>query len=429
MAILTDQSGRSSPWVVFAADVPLAPPVHGNRVRVAQMVAALRSAGFRVLYLYWERAPREGDVEAMRALVDEMIVVRWARSSLSKRRLRARRALALALSKMRLVSSKAWWRLVEERDFDALCPAVLRTRLAEILAERSCAALVYVYANLAPLAEVARARGVMSVVDTNDVMHLRAESLRERGIKPNGLLVSRRIEAEWLSRADLVLAIQPREAEVLARMVAPERVLLIEHGVRVPEAFDPRPAREERLVILGSNNRPNQDGLAWFLADVWPLVLRDMPTAELWVFGPLSRTSACRGPRVVSQGEVDDVSSAYTAARAVINPVRAGSGLKIKTIEALAWSRALVTTSVGAEGLETAANQAFLTADDGRAFADHCVKCLAHIEFAENLGTAGRALADARFSPVAVYAPLVAAIEAVSRPRMSVMLHQRVNAP
>src|SRR5690348_3866135 len=87
-----DADGR--PWIVFAADVALAPATHGSRVRNVQLVDALRKAGFRVLYLYWERTPREGDIAAMCSLVDELAVVQAPRGSFGKRSLRMRRGMA-----------------------------------------------------------------------------------------------------------------------------------------------------------------------------------------------------------------------------------------------------------------------------------------------------------------------------------------------
>lgn len=399
------------PWIVLAADVPLAPLVHGNRVRVAQIVAALRKAGFRVVFLYWERDPREGDVEAMRHLVDDLVVVRRKRARIGKRALRLRRGLAHAMSKTKLIGESGWWRLVANRNAVELCPTELRVRAAELIESRRAVALLCVYANLAPLAEIARARGVFSIVDTQDVMHERAETIRARGVKPTGLMVSRATESAWLARFDLVVAIQEREAETLRGMIDPARVLTIEHGMRLADRALELPIGRD-IVLLGSNNRPNQHGLEWFTQYVWPLVLRDVPDAKTLVFGPLSRTSACTGPRVEACGEVDDVAEAYARARLVVNPVRVGSGLKIKTVEALAFGKPLVTTSVGADGLESAAGRAFLVDDDPSAFAAHCVRVLVDENFARELAAAGREFASARFGLEQVYAPLISAIRA-----------------
>jgi glycosyltransferase involved in cell wall biosynthesis len=408
-----ESSGRDEkPWIVFAADVPLAPSTHGSRVRNVQLVEALRNAGFRVLYLYWERTPREGDLEAMRALVDELDVVRVKRGSIGKRSLRLRRGLARTLSGPRSLPEKAWWWLVEDRDSEALCPRALRARLEHVLDTRPVAAVLVSYANLAPLCGIARARGVLAAVDTLDVMHLRAATLREQRIRPTGLLVPRETEARWLADADLVIAIQEREARALRDMVGAEKVMLIEHAVAVPRAFERAPAREPNVVLLGSNNRPNQHGLAWFVENVWPHVLHEAGDAELRVFGPLSRTTACAGTKVRAMGEVADIAAAYAQARVVVNPVLAGGGLKIKTVEALSFSRALVTTTVGAEGLEDAAGDAFMMTDEPTAFARACALCLLDEGAARELGERAGAYARKRFSPERVYAPLVEAVRA-----------------
>jgi glycosyltransferase involved in cell wall biosynthesis len=398
------------PWILFAADVPLAPATHGSRVRNVQLVEALRAAGFRVLYLYWERTPREGDVDAMRPLVDQLDVVRARRSTLRKRTLRLRRSIARTLGTTRSLPAGAWWWLVEDRDAEWLCPKSLRTHLEHLLATLNVAAVIASYANLAPLAGIAHDHGVLGIVDTLDVMLLRAATLRAQRIRPTGLLVPRETEARWLSQADIVIAIQHREALALADMLSDTQVLEIEHALTVPPDFDPTPAREPTLVLLGSNNRPNQHGLTWFLEHVWPLILREQPDAELLVFGPLSTTSACTGPRVRSMGSPAHVQTAYRAARLVINPVRAGAGLKIKTVEALAHSRALVTTGPGADGLEDAANTAFLLRDDPKAFAEACVAFLRDFEAARTLGNTAGEYARKRFAPERVYAPLIQAI-------------------
>jgi len=81
----------------------------------------------------------------------------------------------------------------------------------------------------------------------------------------------------------------------------------------------------------------------------------------------------------------------------------------------LAWGRALVTTSVGAEGLEAGAGRAFLVADDAAAFAEHTVRLLRDPAAAREWGERARAFARAQFAPDVVYAPLVAALRARAR--------------
>lgn len=407
-------------WVVYAADIALAPAVHGNRVRALQLVQAMRAAGFRVAYLFWDRTGREGDVEAMRALVDELVVVRTTerslKSSLLRRRVKLSRQVARLLDRAPFRggikrpgwNDRAWWWLVRERDPHAICSPRLTQPFEDLLASRHVVAAMVTYASLVPLLELAHARSILTIIDSQDVMHQRAEKLRAQSIKPSGLLVTRDEEAGLLARADLVMAIQPTEALVLREMVGAAKVITVEHGVRVPPDFDAPIADREDVVLLGSNNRMNQHGLAWFVANVWPGVLASVPSARLLVYGPLSSTDACRGPQVEAEGFAPHVSTAYARARVVITPLLAGSGLKIKTVEALAYGRAVVSTSVGAEGLENAPRGAFVVADDPKDFAREVVSFLRDRARAVEFGRNAEHFAHERFSIEGAYAPLVA---------------------
>jgi glycosyltransferase involved in cell wall biosynthesis len=87
------------------------------------------------------------------------------------------------------------------------------------------------------------------------------------------------------------------------------------------------------------------------------------PTTELWVAGGVC-SLLDETPGVVPLGVLNDLSDVYQAAWVVVNPCRFGTGLKIKTIEALAAGRPLVTTSAGGDGLEAQAGTAYLRSDN-----------------------------------------------------------------
>jgi glycosyltransferase involved in cell wall biosynthesis len=409
-------------WVVCAADIALAPAVHGNRVRALQLVEALRAAGFRVAYLFWDRSGREADIEAMRALVDELVVVRTTertlKSTLTRRFVRLARQAAQVLDRKPFRgqrsrpawNDRAWWWLVRERDPEAVCASALFEPFEHLLASRTVVAAMVTYVSLVPLLRIARARSILTILDSQDVNHQRAEKLRAQSIKPSGLLVKRDEETRLLQQADLVLAIQPAEAVVLAEMIGAEKVITVEHGVPLPADFTAPVSNDEHVVLLASNNRMNQHGLAWFLELVWPQVLSAVPGAQLFVFGPLSGTHACHGPRVVAAGFAPHVKDAYAQARVVIAPLLAGSGLKIKTVEALAYGRAVVTTSVGAEGLENAPPGVFALADDPHEFALAVVSFLRDRARAAEFGQNAARFARERFSIESAYEPLIAVL-------------------
>lgn len=130
-----------------------------------------------------------------------------------------------------------------------------------------------------------------------------------------------------------------------------------------------------RLLFVGSMGyTPNQDGVLWFAEAILPLIRRQCGRPlRLHVVGPMMPnwlTARLRAlPDVVLDGYVEDLTSAYGEAELVVCPVRAGGGTRIKILEAVAMGRAVVTTSVGREGLDFAADE-MAVADDAESFAN-----------------------------------------------------------
>ena len=111
---------------------------------------------------------------------------------------------------------------------------------------------------------------------------------------------------------------------------------------------------------------------------------------------------------VTLHGIVDDLDEIYRRIDIVINPVRVGSGLKIKNVEALANGLPLVTTSHGAEGMEDGAGTAFLVADTPQDFAEHINQLLASQETRQALGEQAYAYAEENFSEDGCFQELMA---------------------
>lgn len=402
--------GASSvgPRVLVVSSIQLDPPTHGNRARNRALVGALRRAGCEVHYLFWSTSSDEAyPAEAMQSLVDsgELVRARAPRALRNAQRL-ARNAAHL-LGRSGMLPANLWWALSGDRFSSTLCPTPLLARVRELLATRSFDAVIASYANLGPVAALAREHGALAIIDTHDILHERAEAIRTNGIFPSGTIIDRPQEARLLSQADLVLAIQSREARELAPLVGASRVMVVEHGMRMPDFVPMRPESGRALTLISSDNKQNQHGLEWFLGEVWPKILARVPDAVLEAHGPLSLRTECRGPNVRAHGIATDLSPIYAAATICINPIRAGSGLKIKSVEAMAHGRALVTTSVGADGLLPAMSNACSVADEPGAFAEACIALLRDPAGAAMLGLRAREACEKRFSADAVYAPLI----------------------
>jgi glycosyltransferase involved in cell wall biosynthesis len=178
----------------------------------------------------------------------------------------------------------------------------------------------------------------------------------------------------------------------------------------VPNGVDTehfRPAAGETpegsgMVFVGRMDyRPNVDAVEWFVRTVLPLVRAAEPTAVLTVVGGGGVPPALRrlsGPGLVMTGLVDDVRPFVHRAAMVVVPLRAGGGTRLKLLEALAMAKPVVSTSVGAEGVDVIAGEHLLTADSPEPMADQILRVMAERGLGPRLGLAGRSLVLDRYS-------------------------------
>jgi glycosyltransferase involved in cell wall biosynthesis len=249
------------------------------------------------------------------------------------------------------------------------------------------------------------------VIDTIDVFSNKPRKVEDYGIEDAFTLAGSE-ETVLLKRADLLIAIQPDEAADL-RLLAP-RVPVVSVGVDFDIA-DPVPARTVAPVILlvASDNKMNVKGLKDFLRFAWPLVRRDVPDAELRVVGSVGDTAEVSSPGIRILGRVDDVSAAYAEARVVINPAVAGTGLKIKTVEALCHFRPIVLWPSGVEGIDPQVRKMCHVANDWFDFAHRVIALALSQEMNQEMSrdvAQGRQELSRHFAPDCVYAPLAEAL-------------------
>lgn len=169
----------------------------------------------------------------------------------------------------------------------------------------------------------------------------------------------RRSEDRAAHRFRRCLLVNAGEAAELQRRtgVAPGRIQSVPPLVTIAPSAGRRYTCAPEFVFLGWLGLPhNVDGLQYFLRRVWPLVLARMPNAHLRVIGRdapprLSALAAEVGQSVSMEGYVPDLGDALDHAAALLNPLRFGSGIKLKVFEALGRSLPVVSTPVGAEGI------------------------------------------------------------------------------
>lgn len=167
-----------------------------------------------------------------------------------------------------------------------------------------------------------------------------------------------------------------------------------------PRQTDP-PADGRTVLFFGLlASVPNVDGVLYFLREIWPSIRAARPDARFVVIGadPAPAILAHAGPGVTILGPVDDLRPHLSAAAAVVVPLRLGSGTRLKILEAWAMARPVVSTTLGAEGLDCVPGRHLLIADEPSAFAGSVLRLLGEPRLGEELGRAGRALVSERYS-------------------------------
>ncbi|MFC3549813.1 glycosyltransferase family 4 protein [Lysobacter cavernae] len=211
----------------------------------------------------------------------------------------------------------------------------------------------------------------------------------------------RTFERTACHRADAVLACSDSDAAALRELAPGTRVHTVPNGVDL-EAHrpSPQPPTGAQLVFVGQMGWfPNRDGVDWFLREVFPRILAARPDAELVLVGKAEglEIPQALASRVRLAGFVPDLRPAVHAAAVYVVPLRAGSGTRLKVLEAMALGKAIVTTTVGSEGIALRHDHSALYADDAESFAAAVLALLDSPERAARLGAAARTCAKAHY--------------------------------
>jgi glycosyltransferase involved in cell wall biosynthesis len=142
--------------------------------------------------------------------------------------------------------------------------------------------------------------------------------------------------------------------------------------------------------------RPNSDGFSYFVREIFPAVRMSRPDATFTAvgWGLTAEIEHLLGNGVSHTGRVDDVRPYLATASVVVAPLRIGSGTRLKILEGLAMGKAVVSTSIGCEGLDVKHGEHVLIADDPGAFAESVLSLLNDPAGADALGRRGRALVE-----------------------------------
>lgn len=189
------------------------------------------------------------------------------------------------------------------------------------------------------------------------------------------LKASRRVaileERAW-QQAAKVIALTPEDWRTISWRSGRDDVRLVSNGcdhIPAGSLITAQPfAYPTALFLANFGYGPNSDALCWLLDEIWPDVLRQCPDARLILAGngilPAQQVAAANAPNTQLRGVVEDVSVVLDEADVLLCPLRAGGGVKVKVIEALRRGCPVVTTRIGAQGIQGTVRAALHIADE-----------------------------------------------------------------
>ena len=206
--------------------------------------------------------------------------------------------------------------------------------------------------------------------------------------------------------ADRVLVLTPRERYSLLKSAPNLRISVIPSGVdttyfRLPQS-DQKPVEQNILFTGHYCDIPNEDAVLWFCQQVWPRLREAHPQLKFYVVGPeptrAMRDYAAKDPRIIITGMVDDIRTYLAKAQVFVCPVRLGSGMRGKVLEAMAGGVPVVSTSLGVEGIPTQMGNNCFLADTPDIMTQYIMLLLGDEPLRRNIAQQAREMVTERFS-------------------------------
>lgn len=368
--------------ILFISQTPTHPQNAGNRIRIFNMASFLVNQGHEVHFLH--SFQQVCDEDAMKEYwKDKYHVVKYKRTILKKVRNKFDQYTDKA--KDFLFPDLKYFVNIDDT-YNLLLDDYIRNLINKISFDIVIVEYIFLSKALLNFDET-----VLKIIDTHDVMTNRHKIFLKEGKEPSWFSTTSKEEKKGLDRADIIIAIQENEKKFFNKLTN-KKVVNVGHILGLYKPVNTNLPRN-KILFVGSQNPINQYGINHFLENIYPLILEKIPEIELIIAGKICKDlQEAKGVRLL--GEVENMKTAYDMADIVINPLILGTGLKIKMIEALGYSKAVISTVVGAEGLEDGAGKSYLIADTPEEYVDEINKILYNNEIYRELCKDARNFAD-----------------------------------
>ncbi len=203
-------------------------------------------------------------------------------------------------------------------------------------------------------------------------------------------------EIDLLDKIDALVSINPDELKHYRRLGYKGPALTIPFGIKADEYSPNHEKREAKSIFhLGSMDwTPNQEGVKWFLDEVWPKIIEKEPELKLYLAGRSMPEELANSEQksVEIIGEVDSARAFMRSKAIMIIPLLSGGGMRVKMIEALALEKCVVSTTMGANGVQVVDGKTALIANRPGDFAKAILKAVNDTNLVDELGSSGRKL-------------------------------------
>ncbi len=292
---------------------------------------------------------------------------------------------------------KLWDRLLAPKEIEFVNSQVVRYQPDVVIAN---------YAHLSDILDALKENtNILKVILTHDVRHQRTDQFQKLGLDSFEVGWNREKESHALKKAQVLLAIQQEDCKIFQNMVPESKVICMPLAATCKS--HQLPQVPGRCLFVGSNANHNYYGLKWFLENVWDKIIQLNPNSSLHICGNICDLIKETYPNVHILGVVKDLKSEYSAAEVCLVPLLAGSGLKIKLVEAMSYGRACVSTSVGIQGLPEISGHTTFVADTAEDFANSVHTLFTDSQKRKLMEQQAYRYIEENLSPQSVYQPFV----------------------
>ena len=217
----------------------------------------------------------------------------------------------------------------------------------------------------------------------------------------------KKLEYKFINKYDILIPITDRDSEKLNKMGNSMPSITIPTGVNIEDyKTDTEKTEKNSIFHIGSLDwTPNQEGLLWFIDNCWIKIQKEQPEIKFYIAGrnaPDWFVNHIKNKNINFVGEVDDAHKFINSKSIMIVPLLSGSGMRIKIIEGMALSKAIVSTNIGVEGIPATSNENIIIADKTEDFAQTIIELTQQPKKIYDIGNQARLFVSKKFDNFAI---------------------------